>query len=633
MKKDLLDFRRFALVSLLGIFTLMSCSSNDDNDTPVPEINYSGLVLNEICGLQNPDDDWVEILNSTDKAIDISGVQIIRTDESNNKKSIYTVPEKTSIAAGAYKVIATLSNELTEGISNTAQVVITLVKPDGNTSIDKFDRNTNIGTGIGHLSGGSYARLPNGSGSWNVLKTSSRGTANIADEEPAEIDYTGLVLNEICGLQEPDDDWIEIFNSTDKAIDISGVQFIKTDEDNVKETIYTIPDNTTIGAGAYRVISKLSEAFTAGISNSKQVGITLMKPDGETAIDEFDRNGDVGQDTGHILGGSYARLPNGSGDWDVAYTATRGTANEKGELPQVDYTGLILNEICGSQSPDDDWVEIFNSTNKSIDISKVQIIKTDENNSTKSIFTFPDKKSISAGEYIVIATLSGELTAGISNSKQVGITLAKPSGDAIDSFDRDKDVGTNNSHIQNGSYARIPNATGPWAIVKTCTRGIINKADADEPTPTIDYTGLVLNEINGNGTKFIELYNTTNAAIDISGVILKKNSSSLHTIPASTSIPAKTIMTFVSGTDFSGGISAKRSLLIQIFTPDGKTVIDFFKNLTEDDAEEWDVAPPKYNGETATQSYGRFPDGTGSWQMMTASQNTANTVGTTAITW
>lgn len=639
MKNNLLTFQKFIFASLIGIFILSSCSNdNETPELPPDETNYAGLVLNEICGLQEPDDDWIEIFNTTDKAIDISGVQIIKTDENGDKKTIYTVPENTTITAKGYKVAATLSGELSAGISNSKQIGITLVKPDGVTAIDKFDRNTNIGTDKSHASGGSYARIPNGSGNWAIVKTSTRGTLNVPDEQTGDIDYSGLVLNEICGLQSPDDDWIEILNTSGEDINISGIQIIKTDEKGEEKSIYTAPEGTYIGSGSYRVIATLTEELTAGISNNKQVGISLVEPDGETTIDVFDRNEEIGVDSGHALGGSYARLPNGTGDWEITYQATRGTENVKGEAPPtVDYTGLTLNEICGLQSPDDDWIEILNTTNKSIDISGVQIIKTDEKNTKKTIFTFPAESSIAAGEYKIIATLTGELSAGISNSKQVGITLASPTGDYIDDFDRDNDIAVNESHLENGSYARIPDATGNWAVVKTATRGTANKADAGDPTPDVDYTGLVLNEVNGNGTKYVELYNNSDNTIDISGVVIKKNGSTLHTIPDGVTIGSKSFKTFVSGkdggADFSGGISAKKSLLIELTKPDGKTILDAFKNLNNDETETWDTSTPKYNGETNNESYGRHPNGTGSWYMMPITQNTSNSEGTTKIEW
>ncbi|MDR2955172.1 MAG: lamin tail domain-containing protein [Prevotella sp.] len=636
MKKQFFKFQQIFFIALLGVFMFVSCSSDDDDDPPPTDINYSGLVLNEICGLQSPDDDWIEIFNTTDKTIDISSVQIIKADKDGNKKSIYTVPKGTSIAAKGYKVIATSTKELSDGISNTDQMIITLVKPDGSTSIDKFDRDTNIGKDLGHASGGSYARIPNGTGNWSIVIASTRGAANKADEQPG-IDYTVLVLNEICGLQEPDDDWIEIYNKSEEDINIGGVQIKKTDENGEVVSIYTAPDGTMISAKGYRVLATLSGELTAGISNSKQVGIALLTPDGDE-VDVFNRDTDIGVDAAHYLGGSYARLPNESGDWDISYEATRSEENKKGRAPQLtDYAGIILNEICGQQEPDDDWVEIYNSSSSSINLKGVQIIKTDEEGKEKSIFTFPDA-SIAPGEYKVIATLTEELTSGISNQKQVGIALAIVTGEIIDSFDRDGNIGQNAWHIPNGSYARIPNITGDWTSVMDYTRGTENKADPSGASPSLDYyKGLVLNEINGNSTKFVELYNKGTETINLSKVIIHKNGtaagSTLYTIPEGTTIAPGAIKTFVSGVDFTGGISAKRSLLIQLLTPNGKGEIDVFKNLKSDNTEEWDVEPPKYNGETSGYSYGRSPDGTGDWYMMPITQDAANVSGSTKITW
>lgn len=452
------------------------------------------------------------------------------------------------------------------------------------------------------------------------------------DDEETVVDYTGLVINEICGLQDPDDDWVELYNTTNKAIDIGGLQLVKTDEDGIQTIIYTAPDSTIIDSHDYFVIATLSSELSAGISNTKQVGIALIIADG-TFIDNFNRDTDIGEGLGHILGGSYARVPNGTGKWIRSYSATRGSANKEGEIPNIDYTGLVINEVCGLQDPDDDWVELYNTSSNEINLSSVQIIKTDEDGINKSIYIFPSGKKIAAGEYLVVATLSGELTAAISNSKQVGITLIKADGETtIDEFNRNSDIGEGLGHILGGSYARIPDGTGEWKLSYSSTRGTVNE-EGKAPSSETDYTGLVLNEVNGNSTKFVEIYNNSDKSIDISGVMMKKNNSTLHTIPVNTIIASKSRLTFISGVDFSNGISAKKSLIMELVKPDGKTQIDVFKNLNSDGTEVWDTSTPKYDASTTEQSFGRYPDGTGTWYLMTITQNTVNTAGTVAIEW
>ena len=51
-------------------------------------------------------------------------------------------------------------------------------------------------------------------------------------EIPTDIDYSGLVLNEICGNDgnASEEDWIEIYNTSNTTINLNGVKLVKTDE-------------------------------------------------------------------------------------------------------------------------------------------------------------------------------------------------------------------------------------------------------------------------------------------------------------------------------------------------------------------------------------------------------------------
>ena len=472
--------------------------------------------------------------------------------------------------------------------------------------------------------------------------------------------YEGLVLNEICGQQIPDNDWIEILNTSAKAIDISGVQLQKTDENGISEIFYTFPNDKTIASGEYIVLNQLNGDFAVGISNDKQVAIAMLSPVG-TTIDDFNRNSDIGADGRHELNGSYARIPNGVGKWSVAQVGTPGDINKDEDPsgptdPEDDYTGIILNEICGGSVIDeaDDWIEILNTTEASVNLTGVQILKTDETNVTEKIYIAPEGTTLAAGEYLVLRKATGELSAKISNTKPVTITLKSPSGEiVIDKFEQAVDIEEGSGiwnetqdngqrgHELKGSYARMPNAIGPWKVTTMATPGLSNESDETDP---VDYTylieNLVLNELNGNDPKYIELYNKSDEALDISGVIIRKDDKSpvVYVAPKGTTIPAKGFLTLLSDqtsyeTGFTSGLSAKKSLKIELLTPDG-TTIDVFKNLTNDGREAWGETP-KYNGETNGQSYGRYPDGTGEWFMMTPTQNGDNAegVGSDKIEW
>ena len=121
----------------------------------------------------------------------------------------------------------------------------------------------------------------------------------------------------------------------------------------------------------------------------------------------------------------------------------------------------------------------------------------------------------------------------------------------------------------------------------------------------VDYTGLVLNELNGND-KFIELYNGGNHAIYLGDVKMYKDSnfdaSTWDGAPINLE-PGKYLVLQSEDLSpecepyliFHSGLSAKKSVRITIVGGDGKTIDDF--NLNND-------AGTKYAG-----SFGRNADG------------------------
>lgn len=479
-----------------------------------------------------------------------------------------------------------------------------------------------------------------------VLALSSCDDDNNDNGTEPVVDYSSLVLNEICGLQNPDDDWIELFNkSGDKSIIIDGVKIVKTDETGASSTIYTIPENTVLAAGEYMVIATLSSELTAGISNSKQVGIALYTSDDEE-IDAFDRDDDILTGFGHASGGSYARIPDGTGSWKVVKGATRGESNVAETASSMNYSGLALNEICGKQNPDNDWVELYNGSGSAMDISGVRIIKTGDDNISETIYIVPESTNLAAGAYLQITRNEDGISAGISNDKQVGIAIASPNAVIIDQFDRDEDIGVGQEHYAGGSYARLPDGTGDWIILLVATPGAENvETEPSGNNPNTDYEQIVINELNGNNNtdplyvKFIELYNNSDNTYDISGIILKRNGGeTIYIAPEGTEIAGKGFLVLLANqsdysTGFSSGLSAKQSLKVELYKPDGETLIDIFKNQDATAGDEWATDNPKYDGTTYIQSFGRYPDGEDNWFMMTPTQGTANTEGDEAITW
>jgi hypothetical protein len=148
----------------------------------------------------------------------------------------------------------------------------------------------------------------------------------------------------------------------------------------------------------------------------------------------------------------------------------------------------------------------------------------------------------------------------------------------------------------------------------------------------VDYSVLRLNELNGND-KFIEIYNAGADAINLNGVyIIKDNEAQTWTGDNTVKIEAGAYLVLYSEDVvadhpdvpetliFHSGLSAKKNVRIQLFTPAGEIIDDF--NLT---AIELNGEAYGYAGNQAPASYSRNADG--KWYYADATPGAANTDG------
>lgn len=138
-----------------------------------------------------------------------------------------------------------------------------------------------------------------------------------------KVSYKGLVLNELNGS----DKFIEIYNGSDKDLDLTGVKMYK---DAVGEVFdgETWVGSMTIKKGEYLVLWTTGTPdidpayiFNSGLSGKKAVRITLLDPDGGV-IDDFNTSNSVD------FKGSMGR--NADGKWYYQDTKTPGAKNVDG---------------------------------------------------------------------------------------------------------------------------------------------------------------------------------------------------------------------------------------------------------------------------------------------------------------
>ena len=147
----------------------------------------------------------------------------------------------------------------------------------------------------------------------------------------------------------------------------------------------------------------------------------------------------------------------------------------------------------------------------------------------------------------------------------------------------------------------------------------------------IDYSVLRLNELNGND-KFIEIYNGGAEAINLNGVYIEKDDAQNWIGDNTVKIDAGAYLVLYSedvvadhpeipeSLIFHSGLSAKKNVRIQLFTPAGVSIDDF--NLTNIDANDPAYIP-------APASYSRNADG--KWYYSDATPGAVNVDGTVAL--
>ena len=305
----------------------------------------------------------------------------------------------------------------------------------------------------------------------------------------------------------------------------------------------------------------------------------------------------------------------------------------------IDYSVLRLNELNGN----DKFIEIYNTGAEAVNLNGVYIEKDGTQN-----WLADNTLKIEAGAYMVLWSEDVALDhtdvpetlifhSGLSAKKNVRIQLFTPAGVSIDDFNLTNIDANDPAYIPApASYSR--NADGNWYYADA-TPGVVNVDGANivlgleggdvPPTPEQpDYTNIVLNELNGND-KFIEIYNKGNLDLSLEGMTIMKDdyvAGATWTADATVVVPAHGYVLLYSADVaidhpeqpenlfFNSGLSAKKTVRITLFMPDGSVRDEFTRGTTG----EWGQTISSVDG-----SYARTPDG-GDWKLAEATPGAAN---------
>ncbi len=206
------------------------------------------------------------------------------------------------------------------------------------------------------------------------------------------------------------DDWIELYNSGDQALDVGSMYLT---DDLADPTKWQIPDSnallTTIAPHAYLLVwaddegneGPLHAAFKLG-AGGEDLGLYDAAQNQIDTVSFGAQQADV----------SYGRWPDGSDNWQSLRKPTPGNSNQA-EAAQVIITEIMYHAYHGQGAPENkslEYIELFNAASAAVNLSGWRF-------SNGVDFTFPDV-ALAAGAYLVVAADVNEfapLYPGVTN--------------------------------------------------------------------------------------------------------------------------------------------------------------------------------------------------------------------------
>jgi len=420
------------------------------------EKNDIPLVINEFMADNNDIladnygefDDWIEIYNPGQRSVNTKGMFL--TDDSDlAEPNLWPMPELI-IAPNQY-VLIWADNQPTQGnlhatfkLSASSDDVI-LVDIDSISVIDSVDFDS-------QKENYSFGRIPNGQGPWRVLGSPSPLAENIPFS-PGDI-----VVNEIMAHSDiiHPYDWIELKNTSDYDIDISGWFLSDSDQDDANLMKYEIAQGTILPHGDNGFIvfyQNLHFGNPAETGCNKPFGLS---ENGEMVCLSPGQNGSLmGYTLTEVFGASdkdvsFGRYQKSTGSHNFTAMA-EATPNEENSYPKVG--PIVINEIMYNPASDvdnEEYIELYNITSSAVTLY-------DYHESLPWRFTsgigyiFPANTTIAAYSRLIIAKdpatfttkygplptgvgLLGPYDAKLSNSGEK-IELSKP-GDIDEDFIR-----------------------------------------------------------------------------------------------------------------------------------------------------------------------------------------------------
>ncbi|MCP4553285.1 MAG: lamin tail domain-containing protein [Bacteroidetes bacterium] len=498
------------------LFSLLFSSCVKDELIEVDEVITTdlGLFVNEVFSTGDPD--WIEIYNSNDEDIDMSGFKI-----SDGPVAKYTFPSGTTIAANSYLVYP--CNEF--GLSS------------GGEEVYFWDASDNLIDNITFPAldaGVAYGRTSDGGDTFTTMAP-SQGAANSNENSAPFIEASlieaindnevykyEVIASDASGMRD-----VKLFIETENNVffeemaplgggdyqfnipvmtagTIAEYYVVATDETGKKSYFpQDAPDTkaTFIVADGLAVFTDLAIS-TENPASGEEVVVTATVYD-NGGIDElrlyYVLNDDIADNKEKIImtdngDGTYSATIPGQADNTVInyYLRAEDLAGLKSYYPTEEYDSegnvigsfdhdiettwpsvtvapleiieaLVINELQGGGDPD--YIELYNGTASEMDISGYQLHDSDPTEA----YTIPAGTTIAAGGFYVLNCDGDATTLFKISSSGEDITLLDASGAVVDQLLKD------NWPVDHSALVgRTVDGAVKWVVLDTASKGTSN---------------------------------------------------------------------------------------------------------------------------------------------------------------
>ena len=400
---------------IVGLVVYMASLDKQSGDSPasvsvrINEVMTSnkGSVPDELGNFP----DWVELYNPSDKTVDLSGYGL---SDSLIEGGKYVFPSGTRLEPGEYIVIycsGEAETPLHAAFRLSARDELAFFNSAGKALSSISLKAVAAGMTLALDESGAWQEMKPSPGYPNTEEGAAAFEAGLHETEDIGVYINEFLASNATSFRAADGsycDWIELYNSTDAQVDLSGFGI----SDNLTQPMkYQLPEGTSIPAGGYLLIlCSGNEGLIEGELHAPfslrayQEDVVLSSPGGKI-LDSFSyqkQEADI----------SMARTPDGSGAFatcaqpspgypntDAGYTAAL-SAN-KLPLGDVYISEMLGSNQSGKKAADGnyyDWVEVHNASSAAVNLKGYGLSNNPKN---PAKWVFPDV-TLDPDEYLVV---------------------------------------------------------------------------------------------------------------------------------------------------------------------------------------------------------------------------------------